>query len=340
MSKALPALDFWDSSGHHLLDHDQHGRLVVTDEFLKIYLARPEILPPGDACIVERALYQKLARDPRAVVQSVEIRDIADRDARENWQHLVAFRDALLAAPTIEAAYLGLVRAAKVATPPLFLNQLVHVIARNMLDGERDPHIIRAAEMLFRAQRLTIKDGVLLLADEELVDGSNVVDHASPLVAIFGDAKARNLDVMTAENAASYFERSDAHDLVMDFRPGQPARTAFAVVIARWVKHLLGLDVKIVALGNVERADWSWFVGLDQEGTRIGNALWQGDEPPENGLDRIVALFSLTFDDAGDMLARVAGKPVYLILGMTPNRIIRLKPQNLATGLPLRDQNA
>ena len=340
MSTAPPTPDFWGSSGHHLLDHDAHGRLVVTDEFLKIYLARPEILPPDDACIVERALYQKLARDPRAAVAVAEIRDIADRDARENWQHLLAFRDALLAAPTLEAAYLAIVRAPKVVTPPLFLNQLVHVIARNMLDGERDPYIVRAAEMLFRPQRLTIKDGILLLADEELVDGSNVVDHASPLVAIFGDAKARNLDVMTADNAADYFERSDAHDLVMDFRPGQPARTAFACVIARWVKHLLGREVTVTALDKVERADWSWFAGLDQEGTRIGNALWQGEEPPDNGRDRIVALFSLTFDDARDMLPQVSGKPVYLILGMTTNRIIRLKPQNLLTGLPLRDNNA
>jgi hypothetical protein len=190
----VPPPDFWLSSGHHLLDHDAHGRLVVTDEFLKVYLARPEVVPPDDACIVERAIHQKLARDPRTTVAAAEIRDIADRDARENWQHLVTFRDALVAAPTLEAAYISLVRAPKVATPPLLLNQLVHVIARNMLHGESDPTVLRTAEMLFRPQRLTIKDGVMLLADEELVDGSNVNDHTSPLVAIFGDAKARNLD--------------------------------------------------------------------------------------------------------------------------------------------------
>ena len=157
--------DFWLSSGHHLLDHDADGRLVVTDEFLKIYLARPEIMPPDDACIVERGINQKLARDPRASVAASEIRDVADRDARENWQQLVALRDVLVDAPTIESAYINLVRASKVATPPLFLNQLVHVIARNLLDGERDPYIVRAAEALYRPQRLTIKDGVLLLAD-------------------------------------------------------------------------------------------------------------------------------------------------------------------------------
>lgn len=340
MSGAVDAEDFWLSSGHHLLDRDAAGHLLVTDEFLKAYLARPELMPPDDACIVERALYQKLARSPRAAVSTREIGDIADRDARENWQHMVAFRDRLLAAPTLEAAYLALVRAEKVATPPLFLNQLVHVIARNMLDGVRDPFLVRAAEMLFRPQRLTVRDGVILLADEELVDGSNVADHASPLVAIFGDAKARNLDVMTGESALRYFERSDAHDLVLDFRLREPSRLAFAEVIARWVGHLTGIQVAVEPLEKVEASDWAWFVGLDGEGTRIGNALWRGEEPADSGRERIVALFRLDFADPGDMLERIAGKPVYLILGMTPNRIIRIKPQNLLAGLPLREKRA
>ncbi len=334
------AHDFWLASGHHLLDHNSSGHLIVTDEFLKVYLARPEVIPPPDACIVERALYQQLVRDPRAAVSTADIRDIADRDARENWRHLIAFRDALLAAPTLEAAYLKLVRAPKVTTPPLFLNQLVQVIARNMLDGERDPFVLRAAELLFRPQRLTIKDGVMLLADEELVDGADVTDPTSPLVAIFGDARARNLDVMTADNADSYFGHSDAFHLVMDFRHGQPARDAFARVVATWVHHMLGLKVSVAPVKELEKADWVWFAGLDQEGTRIGNALWTGEEPPDAGRDRIVALFVLTFDDGSDMLPKVAGKPVYLILGMTPNRIVRLKPQNLVTGLPVREQSA
>jgi hypothetical protein len=33
--------DFWLSCGHHLLDRDASGKLPVTDEFLKAYLARP-----------------------------------------------------------------------------------------------------------------------------------------------------------------------------------------------------------------------------------------------------------------------------------------------------------
>ena len=182
--------DFWLSSGHHLLDHDAHGRLVVTDEFVKLYLARPEIKPPDDACVVERGLYARLTREPRSAVKAGEIADVADRDARENWRHLTGFRDHLLAHPSLEAAYVALARAAKVTTPPLFVTQLVHVILRNILDGETDALRLRAAEMFYRAQRLTLKDGVILLADEELVDGAAVIDHTSPLVAMFGEGRA------------------------------------------------------------------------------------------------------------------------------------------------------
>ena len=54
--------DFWLSCGHHLLDRDADGRLRVTDEFLKAYLARPEIAPPPEACAAERALHAAAAR--------------------------------------------------------------------------------------------------------------------------------------------------------------------------------------------------------------------------------------------------------------------------------------
>ncbi len=36
--------DFWLSCGHHLTDRDTDGGLLVTDEFLKAYLARPTAL--------------------------------------------------------------------------------------------------------------------------------------------------------------------------------------------------------------------------------------------------------------------------------------------------------
>ena len=32
----------------------------------------------------------------------------------------------------------------------------------------------------------------------------------------------------------------------------------------------------------------------------------------------------------------MAGEAVYLILAMTPDKMLRMKPQNLLTGLPIR----
>ena len=78
--------DFWLSCGHHLLDRDEGGGLVVTDAFLKVYLARPELIPPPEACAVERTLHAALLADPRMPVATADIEAIADADARENWQ--------------------------------------------------------------------------------------------------------------------------------------------------------------------------------------------------------------------------------------------------------------
>lgn len=331
---------FWISSGHHLLDHDANGYLVATPDFWRVYLARPEIVPPPDACLVERALYDRLRREPMSPVASDEISHIADRDGRENWRYFVAFRDHLAAHPSIEAAYIASARGQGPQLPPLFLSQLVHLIMRNALDGEADPFVLRAAEMLFRTQRLTMRDGVMMVADEEQIDlGVPVVDHMSPLTQFFEDARAEELDVLGEATAASYFRRSDAFDLVMDFRHGKPARAGFARAIERFVAHMLGHEVTVEPVERVEGV-WRWFAGLDQEGTRIGNALWNGDEPATAGADRIVALFKMRFADPSVMLDRVAGEPVYLILGMTAQGTIRVKPQNLIAGLPLKPAGA
>ena len=104
--------DFWLSCGHHLLDRDAGGGLVVTDDFLKVYLARPELAPPPEACVVEKTLHAALMADPRRSVAGDEIAAIADADARENWQVMIAFRDHLVRHRTLEASYLDIVRTA------------------------------------------------------------------------------------------------------------------------------------------------------------------------------------------------------------------------------------
>ena len=93
------AREFWVSSGHHLTQRTEGGGLAVTDELLLAYLARPELMPPDDACGAERRLHASLMQNPRRAVAAEEIAALADADARENWTVLLRFRDRLLAAP-------------------------------------------------------------------------------------------------------------------------------------------------------------------------------------------------------------------------------------------------
>ena len=48
-----------------------------------------------------------------------------------------------------------------------------------------------------------------------------------------------------------------------------------------------------------ETSSFTWYVGLDADGTRIGDALWNGEELDEAAQARVVGLFRLTFRDAG-----------------------------------------
>src|SRR5262245_50154794 len=326
--------DFWLSCGHHLLDRDEGGGLVVTDEFLKAYLARPELAPPADACIAERTLHAALLTNPRRPVRADEIARIADADARENWGLMVAFRDRLVAHRTVEAAYLELVRTGVGDTPPLFLNQLVHVILRNALDGCDDPFVLRAAELFFRAQRLTVHDGSLIAADEETVAGTSP-QPVSPLVAMLGLPTPGEIDVLNDDNAETYWQRSDLFDMALDLTAGRRGLDALGKVLERWIAHLLPVEVEVESLSEATGVNLTWYVGLDAEATAIGDTLWHGEELDPAARERIIGLYRLNVRDAEMMLDTAKGEPIYLILAMTPDRMLRMKPQNLVTGLPL-----
>ncbi|HNY45600.1 MAG TPA: DUF6352 family protein, partial [Casimicrobium sp.] len=99
--------NFWSSSGFDLLTQ-RDGALIVTDNFLRSFFLRPEIAPIAESCAAEVKLHEALLADPRRAVANVEILQIADPDAQANYRVLLKFRDRLLAAPTLEAAYTGL----------------------------------------------------------------------------------------------------------------------------------------------------------------------------------------------------------------------------------------
>ncbi len=331
--------DFWLSCGHHLLDRDEGGGLLVTDEFLKLYLARPELIPPPEACAVERTLHAALLADPRMAVAASDVAAIADADARENWHLLIAFRDHLLRHKTLEAAYAELVRKGIGKTPPLFVSQLVHVILRNALDGVEDARVVRAAELFFRTQRVTMHEGSLIAADEETIGGINTAP-VTPLVSMLGIPAEAAIDILNDDNAESYWERSDRFDMALDLTGGRSGLVALAEAMRRWIAHVLGVEVAIEPLTELRDAHLTWYVGLDADATKIGDRLWNGEDLDEASMAGVVGLFTLTFRDPSLVLDKVKGEPVYLILAMTGDTTIRMKPQNLITGLPIKHLEA
>jgi hypothetical protein len=331
--------DFWIACGHHLLDRNAGGGLVATEPFLQAYFARPELMPPDDACETERRLHRELLANPRRAVAEQEVAEIVDADARENWRFVLAFRDLLLREPTLEAAYLALVRSGSISVPPLFLNQLVHVILRNALDGCADPLMLRAAELFFRPQRIVPHEHALLLGDEEVVGGSSPTPVLS-LISMLGGTTAAGLDVLSDANADSYWNRSDQFDLAFDFSSGTRGPAALAGVMKIWISHLLGVDVAIEPLTALRDAKLAWYVGLDAEATGIGDRLWHGESLDDRTMARLLALFRVTFADAHLVVDGVAREDIYLILAMSPDQLVRMKPQNLLTGLPIKHLEA
>jgi len=325
--------DFWLSCGHHLLDPGQDGGLQVTDEFLKAYLARPEMVPPPDACESERALHRTLLGCPRKPVRPSQIAAMADSEARENWEQMISWRDFLLKHATLEAAYLAIVRHG-MAFPSLFLNQLVQLILRNVLDDCDDPFVLRAAEMFFRPQKLAVHQGSHLAIDEERASRLHS-EPVSPLISLLGLHSPAEIDVLSEDNAATYWERSDSFDLALDLTAGRRGLAALGEVVTRWVRHLLGVQVEIEAVKELRDVTLTWYVGLDSNATRIGNALWNGDELDEAVRMLVVGIYRLVFAEDAEVIERVRGAPTFLLAASSADNLLRLKPQNLITGLPV-----
>jgi len=288
----------------------------------------------------ERRLHAALMEDPRRSVPEAEIEAIEDADAQHNYRTVLRFRDRLLRAGTVEGCYMSLFKGA-VDMPPLFIDQLVHVIARNLLDGCDDPLRLRAAELLFREQKATLQGGHLLLADLETVQmhasGSRYGGLGQLIVEAQGDLGRVDLDVLDRANAGLYWEREARHDTVISLTYGRAALDALCRVIEAWVAHFHAIEVTVEPLRRIEEARWAWHIGLDAESTAILNALWAGEQVDAGRMRNIVALFGLRFADPAVARDSVAGRTVYLALSAGEDQVVRMKPQNLLTNLPLRE---
>lgn len=332
--------DYWRHSGHALLDRNDAGRLIVTDDFLRAYLRRPELRPPPEACAAERALHAALMDAPRSPVTEPELAALADADARENYRLVLQFFQQLAAAPTLEDAYLGLFLNPGTPIPPIFIDQLAQVVLRNVLGDEPAPLRARAAELFYRPQRVSTDNGRILLADREVVDmhaatgglgdlGRLIVEAQTPVRSI-------ELDVLSPETAHAYWGRDEQHDTVLDLSFAAAGLDEFARLLEAWIRHFLDIAVSIQPVQRIRDERWVWHIGLDAEASSIMNDLYEDRAVDEARLGRVLSLFRLDFADPSLMLARVAGRPVYLGLAMDKSGDLRLKPQNLLVNLPLQ----
>lgn len=332
--------DFWRSCGYRLLTVGGDGRLTVTDDFLRTFLLRPELAPIPESCAAEIALSEALLAHPRRAVDAAELAAIADTDARDNYLVWLRFRDRLLAANSLEAAYSGLFRGDGVDVPPLFVHQLTEVILRHILGAEADPLAARAAEMLFRTQKIAVlEDGAVMAADAGAVD----VYATSGGFGSLGELLARNrtplrsveLDVLDRETAADYWDRDERHDTAISLNRGRPALAALTGVLQRWVAHFLGIEVTIAPQREIDDARWVWHVGLDAEASGLLNDLYNKVDVDDARMARLLCLFQLDFADPAAMRPAIAGRPVYLAMAMDADSLLKLKPQNLLLNLPL-----
>ena len=110
-------------------------------------------------------MHGKLLEDPFTTVMTTDLLEIADKDVVHNYQAVLRFRDFLGQHPTLEATYLAFAKGVNNQIPPLFFEQMAQIILRDILNGERDPIQVRAAELLFRHQAVTLDDGRIMVAD-------------------------------------------------------------------------------------------------------------------------------------------------------------------------------
>ena len=353
----MSTADFWPACGYARLQRDARGWLAVTPAYLAGLLDRPELALVPESCRAERALHTRLRTDPLHRPDAGALTRFEDADARENYRLFLAWRDQLLAAGTLEGCYLQLMRSGPIALPPLFIDLMVQAILRGLLDDCADAQQLRAAELLFRPQRVSIQDGQVLAADQAVIEqhahNAGLGELGRLLMENKTALREAELAVLDDTNAASYRERSEryrflldlthevqqelSHGLTLRMTRARSGLKALARVLEQWVQHLLGVAVQIEPLARVDDAAWRWHVGLDAEATAILNDLYQGVEIETQRMQRLISLFRLQFNRAEDMRADLRGKPVWLGLAMNAQGVLRVKPQNLLLNLPLAE---
>ena len=230
---------------------------------------------------------------------------------------------------------------APIDIPPMFVDQLVHVILRNILDGADDPLRLRAAEIFFREQKATIQEGHALLADLETVEmhasGNRYGSIGRLIVEAQGDLAKVDLDVLDRANAALYWERESRHDTVISVTYGRPALDALCRVIEAWVLHFLGLEGPGQAGAQDRRAALGLAcrprrrVDRDPERAVVGRARSSraacATSSPSSRCSSTIRRRCAPTSQGARSTSRCPARTAWC----------RMKPQNLLTNLPLNE---
>ena len=341
--------DFWQHSGYHLLEHGNDHYLVITDDLLRAWLARPEVAPIETSCEYERQLFARLMEEPRLSTDKINLKEIADSDTRDNYRIALAWRDYLLEHQYLEDAYRNLFIDDKgkpkdfagTGFPPIFADQLAHIIIRSLIDGTEDGLLARVAELWFREQRVSIQDGYVMLADSETLankqQGGQYGDIGRLLAETGISSATATLDVLDTHNHELYWQRDERHDLAINLA-GVNAKTqnALAQLISLWVSHFWRIAPPTVRpVRAVERAHWGWFIGLDKNSSQILNRMYAKQTISSTQQKQLLLLLEMDLPDSPQVLSVARQSPVILAVATDESGQLILKPQNLLTNFPL-----
>ena len=332
--------NFWPQSAYKTLEPGPDGQLLVTDDFLRTYLQRPELSLVPESCTAEQSIHARLLANPRCDIAEEEIGQMADADIQENYRVWLRYRARLLAASSLESFYMSLFKGVGVDVPPLFVSQLAQIFVRHILGENAHPLEVRMGELFFRTQKITfLEDGIVMGADEEVVarnlqagETGNILDLLkSKSLAM----RSADLDVLHEQNASEYWARNEDFDLAVQLNFGHEPINHFCRLVEKWIEHFLGVKTRITPMQQISDPKWSWHVGLDAAATVILNKLYNKEVLESEELEKIICLFRLDFIDESAVAKAQAGKPVYLAIALNEQQQLKLKPQNLLFNLPL-----
>ncbi|MES2943371.1 MAG: DUF6352 family protein, partial [Pseudomonadota bacterium] len=285
--------------------------MLPTEDFIRVFLNRPELALVAESCAAEHLLHAALHAQALRPVSAQELAALQDDDVSESYTLFLRFRDGLLAAGTLEAYYLSLFaktpsgEARRIDIAPLFIDLLVEAITRHLLEGSVDAYTIRAADMLHHRQRISTQNGQVLCGDMQTLDMLNDTGGLGDMGRFLREAKAPvhaiNMQVLTDDNAPDFLaawqqkalghgqqrflldlthEISNElnHGLVLTMTRARSGLKALASVLQQWVWHFLGVEVRITPLQKIDDPAWRWHVGLDAEASALLNDLYEGHE--------------------------------------------------------------